>query len=144
MHIAVGSDHRGLELKQSIMKMLAETEYSYKDFGCYTDDSVDYPDIAREVAGAVASGDFDRGILICGTGTGMCIAANKFRGIRAASCYNAFCARRARQHNDANVLCMGSETVQGSISEIVDVFLATEFEEGRHLRRMDKIRAMEG
>ena len=144
MHIAVGSDHRGLELKESIMKLLAETGHSYKDFGGYTAESVDYPDIANEVAGAVASGDFDRGILICGTGTGMCIAANKVRGIRAASCYDVFCARRARQHNDANVLCMGSETVQGSISEIIDVFLITEFEEGRHLRRMDKIRAMEG
>ena len=144
MHIAVGSDHRGLELKESIMKLLAETGHSYKDFGGYTAESVDYPDIANEVAGAVASGDFDRGILICGTGTGMCIAANKVRGIRAASCYDVFCARRARQHNDANVLCVGSEVVKDSISEIIDVFLNTEFEEGRHLRRMDKIRAMEG
>ena len=144
MRIAVGCDHRGLELKQSIIKLLAEAGHSYEDFGCHTAESVDYPDIAKEVAEAVAKGDFDRGILICGTGIGMSIAANKVKGIRAAFCYDAFCARRARRHNDANILCLGSEPAQDMVSETVDAFLTSEFEGGRHLRRVDKIRAMEG
>ena len=144
MHIAVGSDHRGLELKQSIIKLLAETGHSCKDFGCYTDESVDYPDIAREVAGVVAGGDFDYGILVCGTGIGMSIAANKVKGIRAALCCDAFSARRARQHNDANILCLGVEREQSPIPEIVEAFLTGEFDGERHQRRLDKIKAVEG
>ena len=114
MRIAIGCDHRGLDLKQFIIKLLSQTEHSYEDFGGYTAEPVDYPDIARKVAEAVAGGDFDRGILICDTGIGMCIAANKVKGIRAALCYDAFSARRARQHNDANVLCLGTGQAQNT------------------------------
>ncbi len=117
--------------------------HSYEDFGSFTADPVDYPDIADKVGHAVAKGDFDRGILICGTGIGMCIAANKVKGIRAALAYSPLSARRSRQHNDANVLCLSGEEPPKQISEIVDAFLATEFEGGRHQRRLDKIRAME-
>ena len=146
MHIAIGCDHRGLDLKHSIMNLIEETEHSYEDFGCYTANSVDYPDIAQKVAERVAGGDFERGILICDTGIGMSIAANKVKGIRAALCHDAFSARRACRHNDANVLCLGAgeEQVQEPVSEIVDAFLTTEFEAGRHQRRLDKIKAMEG
>ena len=144
MRIAVGCDHRGLELKQFIIKLLTETKHSYEDFGCYTADSVDYPDIAKKVAEAVARGDFERGILICSTGIGMSMAANKVKGIRAALCHDAFSARRARQHNDANILCLGVEQEQDIIPEIVEAYLTSEFEGGRHLPRLNKIRAMEG
>jgi ribose 5-phosphate isomerase B len=143
VRIAIGGDHRGLELKQFIIELLNQTEHSYEDFGGYTADPVDYPDIAKEVAQAVAGGDFDRGILICDTGIGMCIAANKVKGIRAALCYDAFSARRARQHNDANVLCLGTGQKPDTVREMVEVFLSTQFEGGRHQRRLDKIRAME-
>jgi ribose 5-phosphate isomerase B len=146
MRIAIGCDHRGLDLKQSIMKQITEMGHSYEDFGSYTADSVDYPDIAQKVAERVARGNFERGILICDTGIGMSIAANKVRGIRAALCHDAFSARRARLHNNANILCLGAgeEQVQEPVSEIVDAFLTTEFEGGRHQRRLDKIKAMEG
>ncbi len=143
MRIALGCDHRGLKLKQFVIKLLAEAEHSYEDFGCYTTDSVDYPDIAKKVAGAVAAGYFERGILICDTGIGMSIAANKVKGIRAALCHDAFSACRARQHNDANVLCLGTGQEQDAVREIVDAFLATEFEGGRHQRRLNKIEAIE-
>jgi ribose 5-phosphate isomerase B len=144
MRIAIGCDHRGLDLKQSIMKQIAEIGHSCEDFGCYTADSVDYPDIAQKVAEKVARGDFERGILICDTGIGMSIAANKVKGIRAALCHDAFSARRARRHNDTNVLCLGAGRAQDTVREIIDVFLNTEFEGGRHQRRLDKITAMEG
>ncbi len=144
MRIAIGSDHRGLNLKQFVVKLVTEAGHTYEDFGCYTTESVDYPDIAQKVAGAVAKGDFECGILICDTGIGMSMAANKVRGIRAALCRDAFSARRTRQHNDANILCLGAQEREGLISDIVDAFLTTEFEGGRHQRRLDKIRAMEG
>ena len=144
MRIAVGCDHRGLNLKQFIIKLIVEAGHSYEDFGCYTTDSVDYPDIAKKVAEAVARGDFEHGILICDTGIGMSIAANKVKGIRAALCHNAFTARRARQHNDANILCLAAGLEQDSIAEIVAAYLTGEFEGGRHGRRLNKIRAMEG
>jgi len=143
MRIAIGCDHHGLNLKQSIIKLITEAGHSYQDFGCYTADSVDYPDIAKKVAEAVAAGSFERGILICDTGIGMSIAANKVKGIRAALCHDAFNACRTRQHNDANILCLGAEE-QESVSEIVNAFLTGEFEGGRHRRRVDKIRDMEG
>ncbi len=143
MRIAVGCDHRGLNLKQFIIKLVTQIGHSYDDFGCYTTDSVDYPDIAKKVAEAVTTGDFECGILICDTGIGMSIAANKVKGIRAALCHNAFSARRARQHNDANILCLGVEAEQGLIPEIVEAFLTSEFEGERHLRRLNKIRDME-
>jgi len=119
-------------------------EHSCEDLGCYTADPVDYPDIAKKVAERVAKGDFERGILICDTGIGMSIAANKVKGIRAALCHDAFSARRARQHNDANILCLGAGRRQEGIAEIVQAYLSTEFEDGRHQRRVDKIKAMEG
>ena len=144
MRIAIGCDHRGLNLKQFVIKLIAEAEHSYEDFGCYTTGSVDYPDIAKDVAEAVAGGDFERGILICDTGIGMSIAANKVKGIRAALCHDAFSACRARQHNNANILCLGAEEEQEPVPEIVDSFLTCEFEGGRHQRRVDKIRDMEG
>ncbi len=144
MRIAIGCDHRGLDLKQSIMKQIAEMGHSYEDLGGYSADSIDYPDIAKKVAEAVATGDFERGILICDTGIGMSIAANKVKGIRAALCHDVFSARRARRHNDANVLCLGAGRGQEGIAEIVQTYLSTEFEGGRHLQRVDKIKAMEG
>ncbi len=144
MRIAIGCDHRGLNLKQLSIKLITEAGHSYEDFGCYTDESVDYPDIAKKVAEAVAGGDFERGILICSTGIGMSIAANKVRGIRAALCHDAFTARRARQHNDANILCLSEFQAPDTVSEIVQTFLTSKFEGGRTLRRIDKIRAMEG
>ncbi len=144
MRIAIGCDHWGVNLKQSVIKLLTDAGHSYEDFGCYTTESVDYPDIAGKVAEAVARGDFERGILICYNGIGMSIAANKVKGIRAALCYNAFNACRTRQHNDANILCLGAEVEQEPVPEIVNTFLTTEFEGGRHQRRVDKIRDIEG
>jgi len=144
MRIAIGSDHRGFGLKKKIAKMLADSGYEYKDFGCYNEEPVDYPDIALEVVGAVVKGGFERGILICSTGIGMNITANKVKGIRAALCCDAFSALRARKHNDANILCLGSEVVEEKYREIVSSFLEGEFEGGRHQRRLDKIKVMEG
>jgi len=144
MRLALGCDHRGLKLKQAIMGLLTELGYDYHDFGCYDTEPVDYPDIARSVAEAVASGKFDQGILICSSGIGMSIAANKVRGIRAALCCNTVSAQRARQHNDANILCLGEDTIeQSSATDIVKVYLSTTFEGGRHLRRLEKIRNLE-
>jgi ribose 5-phosphate isomerase B len=143
MHIAIGADHRGVELKQFIIKLLAQMEHSYEDFGTNTAEPVDYPDIAKKVAERVAKGDFDFGILICDTGIGMCIAANKVKGIRAALPHDTFSARRARQHNDANILCLETGGTRDTVREIVNAFLTTQFEGGRHQRRVDKIKAME-
>ena len=144
MRIALGCDHRGLKLKQAIMSLLNELGHDYDDFGCYSTDSVDYPDIAKQVAEAVASEKFDQGILICSSGVGMSIAANKVSGIRAALCCGTMSAERARQHNDANVLCLGEDTLeQASALNIVKVYLSTPFEGGRHLRRLEKIRNLE-
>lgn len=143
MRIAIGCDHRGLNLKQSVIKLITKAGHSAEDFGCHTTDPVDYPDIAQKVAEAVTRGDFERGVLICSTGIGMCMAANKVKGIRAALCYDTFCAHRARQHNDANILCLGAEK-RKRVAEIVNAFLSDEFEGERHQRRLDKIREMEG
>lgn len=143
MRIAIGCDHKGLSAKQFIVLMVGENGHTYQDFGCHTTESVDYPDIAKKVAEAVAEGDFKQGILVCDTGIGMSIAANKVKGIRAALCHDAFSARCARQHNDANILCLGAEQEQDTIREIIEAFLATEFEGGRHSRRVDKMTAME-
>ena len=143
MRLAIGCDHRGFDLKQSVIKSITDAGHGYKDFGCYTTESVDYPDIAKEVAEAVAKGDFEMGILICGTGIGMSITANKIKGIRAALCHNTFNACRTRQHNDANILCLGTEEQPESVAEIVDTFLTCEFEGSRHQHRIDKIREIE-
>ena len=144
MRIAIGSDHRGLDLKHYIIKLITEAGHNYEDFGSYTTDSVDYPDIAQKVAEAVASGDFEQGILICDTGIGMCIAANKVKGIRAALCHNSFTARRARQHNDAHICCLAAEEGKARVPAIIETFLATEFEGGRHQDRLNKIKEIEG
>ena len=142
--IAIGCDHRGLALKELIVPFLQNAGHSYQDFGCYSTNPVDYPDIAQKVGEAVASCNFDQGILICNTGIGMSIAANKIKGIRAALCCDVFAAQRARQHNDANVLCLRAENIDNeSALEIVKTFLAVDFEGGRHLRRVDKIIALE-
>jgi ribose 5-phosphate isomerase B len=144
MRIALGCDHRGLKLKQVIIGLLTELGHNYQDFGCYSSDPIDYPDIAKQVAEAVVSGKFDHGILICSSGIGMSIAANKIKGIRAALCCNTFGAERARRHNDANILCLGEDTLEpASALDIVKVYLSTTFEGGRHLRRLEKIRNLE-
>jgi ribose 5-phosphate isomerase B len=144
MRIAVGSDHAGFSLKQDIVSLLSELGHSHEDFGCHDNKSIDYPDIARPVAEAVSQGKFDRGILVCATGIGMCIAANKVKGARAALCHDSFSARRAREHNNANVLCLGQlVTGPGVARDIVAAYLESEFAGGRHARRLDKIRAME-
>jgi ribose 5-phosphate isomerase B len=144
MRIAVGCDHRGLDRKKLIMELVTGAGHEIRDLGTYTTDPVDYPDIAQEVALAVARGGADRGILICNTGIGMSMAANKVKGIRAALCCDAFMARRARQHNDANVLCLGTEPAPEVIADVIAAYLTTDFEGGRHLRRINKIKAMEG
>lgn len=142
--IAIGCDHRGFALKEQIMPFLQNAGHSYEDFGCYNTAPVDYPDIAQKVGEAVAAGNFDQGVLICHTGIGMSIAANKIKGVRAALCHNTFAAQRARAHNDANVLCLsGENTDTESALEIVRTFLATVFEGGRHIQRVNKIKALE-
>jgi ribose 5-phosphate isomerase B len=144
VRIALGCDHRGIELKQTIIGLLDELGHDYQDFGGYSTDPVDYPDIAKQVAEAVASGEFDQGILICSSGIGMSIAANKVKGIRAALCCGTLGADRARRHNDANVLCLGQDTLDITTAlDIVRVYLSTAFEGGRHLRRVEKIRGLE-
>lgn len=144
MRIALGSDHRGLRLKGVLKELLQQLGHSYQDFGCFDETACDYPDVAAKVARAVARGEFERGILVCSTGIGMCIAANKVHGIRAALCHDLFTTRRARQHNDANILCLGEEEVAEELArEMVKVFLTTEFEGGRHQRRLDKVHRLE-
>lgn len=143
MRIAIGSDHRGLTLKKRVIDLLIEAGHEYKDFGAYTEDRVDYPEIAEKVGKAVISGDFKRGILICGTGIGMSMAANKIKGIRAALAFNEFTACRARQHNDANILCLGAEHDQSQLKEMVNAFLTCEFEGGRHQERVEMLGKME-
>jgi len=144
MQIALGCDHRGFKLKQTIMEFLQQSSYSYHDFGCYNTESVDYPDFAQKVANAVASGEFDHGILICSTGIGMSIVANKIKGIRAALCHDTFTAERARLHNDANVLCLAGEDIEADEArKIVGIYLSTSFEGGRHIPRLNKIKVLE-
>jgi len=144
LQIAIGSDHAGFSLKQTLLSLLSELGHSYEDFGCYDTTSVDYPDIALPLAEAVAQGRFDQGILICSTGVGMSIVANKAHGIRAALCQDTFSARRAREHNNANVLCLGEwVTGKGLAREIVTIYLWSEFVGGRHSRRVEKIEAPE-
>ncbi len=139
--IALGSDHGGYGLKQEIMKHLEERGIEYEDFGCYDESSCDYPVYAKKVAKAIVEGTCDKGILICGTGIGISITANKIRGIRAALCHDVFSAQATRQHNDANILAMGARVVgPGLALLIVDTFLDTPFSgEERHMNRISQI-----
>ena len=140
LNIAIGSDHGGFELKQVVISFLEKENYNFKDFGVYDNVSVDYPVIAKEVANQVASGNYQRGILICGSGLGVAIAANKVRGIRAVTCHDTYCARMSRLHNDANILTMGSRVIgAGLANDIVKIWLETGFEGGRHQFRVDMI-----
>jgi ribose 5-phosphate isomerase B len=144
MKIAMGSDHGGYELKEIIIKHLKEKGLEVKDFGCYSTDSCDYPEFALQVGEVVAEGTFERGILICGTGIGISIAANKIPGIRCALVSDCFSARSTRQHNDTNILALGGRvTGPGLALDIVDTWLNADFEGGRHQGRIDKITAIE-
>lgn len=144
MKIAIASDHGGFELKEYIKTLLDSLKLEYKDFGTHDLNSVDYPDYAFPVARGVADSSFDRGILICGTGIGMCIAANKVKGIRAALCHDLFSAKATREHNDSNILTMGERVIgKGLAAEIVKIWLTTEYQGGRHQKRLDKIKAVE-
>ena len=143
MKIAIGCDHGGYLLKQDILIWLEEHDIDYEDFGCYNRDSVDYPVYGEKVARAVASGAYDRGIVICTTGIGISISANKVRGIRCALCSDTLSAEMTRRHNDANVLAMGAGIVGPNLAKkMVEVFLNTEFEGGRHARRVDLLDAI--
>lgn len=139
--IGLGCDHGGLNLKNEIIKYLEAQGIEYKDFGTKTSDSVDYPKYARLVANAVASGDCDKGILICGTGIGISIVANKVKGIRCALCHDVFSAKATREHNDSNILAMGGRVIgPGSAIEVVKAWLGTEFSgDERHIRRINMI-----
>ena len=139
MRITIGNDHRGLALKLKIVDMLSKEGHMVTDHGAFESESVDYPEFAHSVAEAVCSKNADRGILICGTGIGMSMTANKHAGARAALCYDVDFARLTRQHNDANILCLGELNGDESNLAIVKVFLTTEFEGGRHLRRVNLI-----
>ena len=144
MKLALGFDHAGVKLKSALIEFLNVNGYEYKDFGTYTEDSCNYAEYGAAVAEAVASGEFDRGILICGTGIGMSIVANKVPGIRCAHCQDVFSAKATRQHNDSNVLAFGERVVAKELAlEIVKTFLETEFEGGRHVARIAKITEIE-
>lgn len=140
MKVAIGADHGGFKLKAEINGLLKELGIDYTDFGTYSSDSIDYPDVAIPVAEAVANGEFDRGILICGTGIGIGIAANKVKGIRAALVHDTFSAKATRQHNNSNILTMGERIIgPGLALDIAKIWLETEFEGGRHENRVCKI-----
>ncbi len=144
MRIAIGSDHRGFKLKEVFGNHLLKSGYQVLDFGCSSEDSVDYPDFALKVAQAVSRRRAKLGVLICSSGIGMSITANKVKGVRAAQCFNELMATRSRQHNDANVLCLGADYIsRRKALAILDAWLKAEFEGGRHSRRLRKIRRQE-
>lgn len=139
MKIIIGSDHAGYRLKCALLDTVLKSE-EVCDMGTHDESSVDYPDIAREVASRVSKGEFERGILLCGTGLGMAMTANKVEGIRAANCYNSYIAKMSRRHNNSNLLCLGGRTIGKELAkEITKVWLKEEFEEGRHRRRVEKM-----
>ena len=139
MKIAIGSDHGGYGLKKTLVTLLRDKDVEVDDLGCHSTDSVDYPDFAELVCNSVAGGDVDRGILICGTGIGMSLAANRNRKIRAALCHDEYTARMSRAHNDANVLCLGARVLgEGVVEGIINVWLQTAFDGDRHIRRIRK------
>ena len=142
--IGIGNDHAAVELKQAICEHLAERGIEFTDYGIGPGEKIDYPDMAEKVCRDVVSGKLEKAVLLCGTGVGISISANKIKGIRACCCSDAFSAKYTRLHNDANVICMGGRVVgPGLACELVDLFLDTEFEGGRHQRRVDKITALE-
>jgi ribose 5-phosphate isomerase B len=144
MRISIGSDHAGFELKEKLEAHLRAMGHDVSDVGTHNDDSVDYPDLAAAVGTAVAKGEAERGVLVCGSGVGVAIAANKVDGVRAANVYDPEMAKMSRLHNDANVVTMGGRYLPEEVArEIVDTFLDTAFEGGRHQRRIDKITALE-
>ena len=144
MRIAIGADHRGFEERPKIVELVRKLGHEAIDLGSFTNGAVDYPDVAAEVGERVARGEADRGILACGTGLGMCIAANKILGVRAAPCHDETTAEMSRRHNDANVLCISAELLgERLIEKMVKIWLETPFEGGRHARRVDKITEIE-
>ncbi len=144
MHITIGADGAGYQLKQKIVEFLAAEGHEVLDLGIHELNSIDYPDVAEEVARTVAAGETERGILICGTGIGVCMTANKVSGVRAALCTDCYMARMAREHNDAQILCLGGRVIgPGLALDIVRVFLTSEFEGGRHARRVGKINTLD-
>lgn len=144
MRIAIGSDHVGYELKPDIITYLLDTGHYVEDFGTYTNERVDYPDYSKKVAEAVLRDDFDCGILICGTGVGISIAANKIDGIRAVVCSEPYSAKLSKEHNNTNILAFGSRVVGKELAKmIVDEWLNASFEDGRHSKRVDKIHDLE-
>ena len=144
MRIAVGSDHRGVEMRMKLIEMLGSLGQHVVDVGSYDQENVDYPDVGASVARKVSSGEVDRGILICGTGLGMCIVANKISGVRAAPCHDELTAEMSRRHNDLNVLCLSGDVLAEHVAErLVDIWLNTKFDGGRHARRLDKITEFE-
>ncbi|MBQ2698136.1 MAG: ribose 5-phosphate isomerase B [Clostridia bacterium] len=144
MKIAIGSDHAGYRLKLAVIRHLIDRRLDFVDVGCNSTDSCDYPQYAIAVAEQVARGDCDLGLLFCGTGIGMSMAANKVKGIRAAACSDTFSARATREHNNANILCMGERVVgEGLAVMLVEAFLNAEFQGGKHQRRIDQFMALE-
>jgi len=140
MNIIVGSDHAGFDLKEQIRNFLSEKGYNVKDVGTFSHESVDYPLIAKEVAQNIAEKKFSRGILLCGSGIGMSITANRFKNVRAALCHNLYTVELSRKHNDANILVLGCRILGSGLAlEMVEIFLHTDFEGGRHLRRLEEI-----
>ncbi|AOH57203.1 ribose 5-phosphate isomerase B [Peribacillus muralis] len=145
MKVAIASDHGGIHIREEIKNLMKELQIPFEDFGCECSTSVDYPDYALPVAEKVANGEFDRGILICGTGIGMSIAANKVKGIRCALVHDVYSAKLTRQHNDTNMLAMGERVIgPGLAREIAQTWLTSEFEGGRHQNRIGKISDYEG
>ena len=144
MRIAVGSDHHGHGIRSTVIQLLERLEHQVIDVGSNESGPVDYPDVAQLVADLVGRGEVDRGILICGTGLGMCIAANKVSGVRAAPCHDDLTAEMSRRHNDLNVLCLSADLLgEKLIDRMVEIWLSTPFESGRHARRVEKISALE-
>ena len=144
MRIAIGTDHRGFSIRSKVIELVERLGHEVEDLGTFTGDAVDYPDIASAVSRKVSRGEVDRGILVCGTGLGMCIAANKFPGVRAAPCHDDLTAEASRRYNDANILCFSANLLgERLIDRMIELWLSTPFEGGRHARRVEKIASLE-
>jgi ribose 5-phosphate isomerase B len=144
MRIAVGTDHRGYQIRSKVIELVERLGHEVEDVGTFSSEAVDYPDIAAQVSRRVSQGEADRGILVCGTGLGMCIAANKFQGIRAAACHDDLTAEMSRRHSDANVLCLSADLLgERLINRMIELWLSTPFEGGRHAQRIEKMAELE-